>query len=56
MPFDGSDRDWRRHEPKRSKRDEAIITCIIVALAVVLLVLPVTLGGLVDIVHYLRHH
>ena len=56
MPFDGSDHEWRRSDPKRSKRDETIITLIIVALAVVMLVMPLTVGGLVDIVRYLRGH
>ena len=56
MPFDGSEGEWRRSDPKRSKRDETIITVIIVALAVMLLLMPLTVGSLADIVHYLRAH
>ena len=54
MPFDGSDHEWRGSQPKRSKRDDTIVTVMIVALAVMLLILPLTVGSLVDIVHYLR--
>lgn len=56
MPFDGSDHEWRRSDPKRSRRDDTVITVIIVALAMVMLIMPLTVGSLVNIVRYLRGH
>ena len=56
MPFDGSEREWRRVEPERSGPDDNVITFIIIVVAAVLLVMPLTLGSITHIVHYLQRH
>ena len=53
MPFDGVDRPARRRTPKSSAKDDRAITFIIVLLAVVLLVMPISIAALGDIVRFL---
>lgn len=54
MPFDGTGFPERRNSPRRSAGDDNAATLIIVAVAFSLLVMPISLGALVDIVQYMR--
>ena len=52
MPFDG--RDFPQRPPRRPTASDNTVSIIILAVAISLLVLPVSLDGLVDIIRYLR--
>lgn len=57
MPFDGTGFPEGRDPPRRPAGpagDDNAATVIIVALAFSLLVMPISLGALVDIVQYVR--
>ncbi len=54
MPFDGSDFPAGGRKPRRTEQSTTMATVIIVILALSLLVVPVSMGALVDIVQYLR--
>jgi hypothetical protein len=55
MPFDGTDFPERRRRIPAAKGEKLIRIMFAVA-AIGLLVLPVSLGGLSDIVRYLQRH
>jgi hypothetical protein len=50
MPFDGADFRERRDEPEWGKRDDTIVTVIIVVVAMGLLFVPISIEALADIV------
>jgi hypothetical protein len=53
MPFDGT--DYRGPiRPERSSSSEGLITAAILVFALVLLLMPVSLSGMVDLISYLR--
>jgi len=54
MPFDGSDFPPRGDQPRGGAPNDNAVSVIIIALAVVLLVMPLSLSGLVDVVRYVR--
>lgn len=56
MPFDGTDFRFQPEQPQRNPRRERAWALIVGVLAVVLLVMPVSAAGMVDIVRYIRGH
>ncbi|ATR22772.1 Hypothetical protein HVPorG_03400 [Roseomonas mucosa] len=56
MPFDGAGFRMREEPPERSKGQERFWAAIVLITAVLLLVLPVSAQGFIDIVHYVRGH
>ena len=54
MPFDGAGFQPERNGPGRSTPSDNVVTLIIIAFALALLVMPLSLAALVDIVHYVR--
>ncbi len=54
MPFDGANFRDRREEPGRAARRERIWAVVVVVSAALMLVMPVSAEGLIDLVHYLR--
>lgn len=54
MPFDGSGFQMRGAPPERSTGQERFWVTVVLITAVLLLVLPVSAQGFVDIVHYIR--
>jgi hypothetical protein len=54
VPFDGTHFPDRPRQPRRATRDDDVVTFIIVALAICLLVTPISLAALVDIVRALH--
>ena len=55
MPFDGTGFPEDQPERRRSRPGDNTVSLIIIALAVGLLVMPVSLTALVDILRYLHH-
>ncbi|WP_158743114.1 hypothetical protein [Acidisphaera sp. L21] len=55
MPFDGSDFDPR---PPRGRPpvNETAMTVAVVLFALSMLIMPISLGGLVDIIRYIHGH
>jgi hypothetical protein len=57
LPFDGADFPERGDgEPRRTASNDTVATIIIVAIAVCLLVTPISVNALVDIIRYIRGH
>jgi len=54
MPFGGAEFIPRREKGAPRRGPDNAVTVLIVMLAFVLLAMPITLGGLVDLVRYLR--
>ena len=54
MPFDGSDFPERPGRPRRMITDDDVISLVIVAVSVGALLLPVSITGFADIVHYIQ--
>jgi hypothetical protein len=56
MPFDGAGFPERDDPPRRRGRapSDNVVTAIVVAVAVCLLVTPISMAALVDIVRYFR--
>lgn len=52
MPFDGTDFPGPGEQPKGERGDGNAAIAIIILLAIVLLAMPVSLGSLIDIIHY----
>ena len=53
MPFDGTDYQGRPGPPKREPSETGVLILVAV-LAISLLLLPVSLGGLVDLIRYVQ--
>ena len=56
MPFDGTDFDRRPVQPDRNPMRERVWAVIAGLIAVILIAMPISAAGLVDIVHYVRGH
>ncbi len=54
MPFDGSDFPVPPGPPRRSTASDNAVTLLIIALSLSALLLPVSMAGFADIVHYLE--
>ncbi len=54
MPFDGTGFSGRPDQPKRPAPNDNVVSLIIIVLAFSLLVLPISMGAFVDIIHVLR--
>ena len=54
MPFDGSDFRAEPERPSRAPAREKIWAAVIIALVFLMLVMPVSAEGVVDIVRYFR--
>jgi hypothetical protein len=52
MPFDSTDFPERRDQPLRRPRHDTAITVVIVLLAAILLLMPISLAAAGDIVRY----
>ena len=56
MPFDGTGFPERREQPRRAGPNDNTVSLLIIVLAFCLLVMPISLGVLVDIARYVRTH
>ncbi len=56
MPFDGAGFPAKPDPPRRSAPTDNMASLIIILLAFGLLVMPISMGAFIDIVHYLRSH
>ena len=54
MPFDGVDFQPRPEPPSRAAPGERVVSLLVLALALCLLVMPISMAALVDIVRYLQ--
>ena len=54
MPFDGVDAPRRPDPPKRAAPAETALIAMIAALALCLLLMPISLSSLIDLVRYLQ--
>jgi hypothetical protein len=55
MPFDGTNFPERRG-PKSPPQGEKLLRIVFAVVAVMLLVTPISLGGITDLVRYFQHH
>jgi hypothetical protein len=55
MPFDGTDFPERGRRVPRAK-GEKLLRIVCVAAAIGLLIMPISLGGLTDLVRYFQRH
>ncbi len=53
MPFDGMDFQERPEPPGRAAPGEKIVSMLLLILAISLLVMPISMAGLFDLVHYI---
>ena len=54
MPFDGSGFSRRGNQPRRETGDDNLVSALLIVIALVLLLTPISLGALVDIVRAVR--
>lgn len=55
MPYDGTDFEPWPKPPKRSKAKERVLCLIAFMFAMVMLLAPISVGTLIDVVHYVFH-
>ena len=56
MPFDATGFPQEPKQPRRSTQGDNIVSAVIIAIAIGLLVTPVSLAAFVDLVRYARGH
>lgn len=54
MPFDGVDFQEKKERPERSVRADKVVALVVVVLGFILLIMPISAAGLIDIVQYIR--
>lgn len=55
MPYDGTDFEPWPKPPKRPSAKARVLSLAVFVFALLLLILPVSAGAFIDIVHYLWH-